>query len=327
MSLDRFLDSASRQGRLDSQGAFTIGWQQALAKLQTFRATDPTNFLLMLVSAGRAYGARNISILEQKSRVTLTMHDCYVSESAVRSGFQAVVSGGFQHQAFDLASGLQGGLQYGFSTVSLTSVHPAEPSYCWTLRSDSEQQGQVAQAEEKICTTVSFLPDSQDGIFQRLFGRKTESTRLGGYVGLDEAGRLVDKRCEHSDIPITINRHLVNRPYHLPRTPIGVEVGELSGIKLNSFRVLKLEREQLKGALAFQSGPLKVVVNGLVFELGVHREATGILWATLNRDLSRQRILQDEFFEDFNRDLNYMVSMMQEVEDEMFPEDTPCSET
>ena len=321
MSVEDFLQGARDLGAHESSGEFTIGWNSALEKLRTYKAVAPVNHLMLLVSAGCAYGARTISVSDSPIHTKLTMHECYVPQEQIRSGFQMVGQGSFQHEAFDLASGLNAALQYGYASVEICSVHPENRSYNWKLRDGTEEQTKPLQSEEKVVTTIvlnrlkEFAPTKMSFWRKLLFGKTASS--LGGFVGLSEPARIVDKRCDYSDVNITINRTFVNRPYHFARAPIAMRIGEVEGVKLDAHRILQTERPDWSGALAFQAGPMKAVVHGVVYQLPDHAEVTGIVWVKLNRDLSRGRVVEDERYQEFLEEIQGVVKLMQWAEDEM----------
>ena len=325
MSIESYIGEMGDQGDFQSQGSFTIGWDKALDKLKTYKVGDPKNFLIHLISAGCAFGARNITIEESETTTTLTMHDCYVSQQDVQSGFSLVVEGSFQDPAFDLAQGLQSGIQLDFDWATLAAVHPEQPSYRFRLDQNSEQEVEPMESHFKVWTQIVFERASGQQVLRRLvslmsssftffFGSATSPSPLGGYAGMSGAARKVDERCDFSPIPITINRQLVVRPLQLPRAPLAARVGDVRGVKFNSLHILDFSDYDWTGALAFQAGSIRFVIHGLSYPLVQHPYLNGIVWAEVDRDLSRHRILSDQSLKPYFRDLEKIAGRLHKAE-------------
>lgn len=313
--LDQFVQDMAGQGSRDSEGVFTISWEKAAGKLKGYQAGDPDAFLLFLVSAGCAFGARNISIEESSKAVEVVMHGTYVSEQDIRRGFDSIAAGQIDSDALDLGMGLHLGLQGSIESVVLSASHPQRQSFRWTLTNTSEKSTPIAGSFKEPRVTVSFRKSRSGGaaLYEWLFGRKETPANLGGYAGMSEACRLVDRRCDQSLIPITINSQLVPRPTQLPPAPVAAKVGELRGVRFRSKRLLEVEREW-QGVLVSQSGPLCLVVNGLSYPRVDHPHLTGTVWCRLNRDLSRQRLVEDETYQGLMRELDLLAEEMAEEE-------------
>jgi hypothetical protein len=317
----RYVQELAEQGSVDSEGVFTIGWDRAVEKLRTFQAGDEDAFLLYLVSAGCAYGARNISIEDNSKHLKVTMHATYVTEQDIGRGFQSIASGRTDNQALDLGMGLHGGLRGTVDEVELLAEHPTLGCFCWRLTRSTEKAGPRPAISGEPRVTVTFRRKARTrlpvSLWEKLFGSADSAHGLGGYAGMSGPCRQVDRRCERSPIPISINSQLVNRPLVLPHAPVGAVSSSLRGVRIHSARVIKLDHFDWQGALVFQNGPLHLVVNGVSYPSLKHESLSGTVWAALNRDLSRQRIVEDEKFQKLNQELEHLVEQMARVEAEL----------
>lgn len=320
--IDGYVRDLASQGARDSEGVFTLCWEKAVGKLKTFQAGDHDAFLLFLVSAGCSFGARNISIEESARALDVVMHGTYLTEADIRRGFDSIATGKVDSDALDLGMGLHVGLQGSVHSVVLFATHPVEPSFRWTLTSSTERANPLPGGGKEARVTVSFqkapLPRAPRPLSLRewLFGRKEAPSTLGGYAGMSEPCRRVDRRCDRSPIPITVNSQLVSRPVTLPTTPVAAKVGSFGGVRFRSSKVLQLERDW-SGALAFQSGPLHFVVNGVAYPRVEHPRLTGTVWCRLNRDLSRQRIVKDAQYDQLMAELDQLCEEMALAEREL----------
>src|SRR5690606_13468842 len=122
-------------------------------------------------------------------------------------------------------------------------------------------------ASAKSVLLLTFLKRSGSspvsGFFARLLGREPGPGSLRAYAGFSEVCRKVDSRCELSNVPITINGHLVNRPLHLPRGEVAVRIGDLSGVYFHSPKILEMASQAWQGALVSGRGGVRVVINGV----------------------------------------------------------------
>lgn len=314
--MDRFVENLATAGNFDSQGEFTIGWERAVSKLRSYQAGDPQAYLLALVSAAHAFGADRISITENSSQLELRLFEAYVPEVDLLRGFESIRSGQAESDALDLAMGLHGGLRDNYERVNVTALHPEKPSYRWSLTSESEQSAPQSLDSAKSVLLITFLkrglvmPGS--GFWARLFGRDPGAGSLGGYAGMSDVCRKVDSRCELSNVPITINGHLVNRPLHLPQSEVAVRIGELTGVYFHSPKVLEVDGDAWQGALVSGEGAIQPVINGVAYPSIAHPSLQGTVWTQLNRDFSRQRILQDQRYQDFQTELSRIETLVRE---------------
>lgn len=320
------MQEQAAEGQLDSSGHFTIGWERAVSKLRSFQAGDAESYLLFLVSAGRAFGARNISIQECWAELRVIMHGAYVSLGDVKRGFEAISAGNAESDTLDLAMGLHGGLRKQVRKVSLGCVHPSEPCYRWTLTPEKEQAEPSPEYVDEARVTVTFIKSERQArkalnLWERLFGT------LGGYVGMGPACRMVDGRCDRADIPISINKVMVSRQLNLPTALLAAQVGKLRGVRFHSQRVLKLPKKRWRGALVLQSGELHLVVNAVAYPPLAHPSLSGTVWVQLNRDLSRQRIVEDGLFSQLSAELDQVVARLTRAEQELMDESTPEPES
>src|SRR5579862_6051470 len=61
-TMDDFLRSLRGEGRVDSQGQFTLDWGQGLAKLRAFQLTDPDAWVLKVTQASVAAGCTRMEV-------------------------------------------------------------------------------------------------------------------------------------------------------------------------------------------------------------------------------------------------------------------------
>lgn len=319
--VSHFLQKLASQGTVESEGVFTIGWERAVEKLRSFSAGEADAFLLYLVSAGCAYGARNITIEDTDACLSVTMHATYVSEQDIQRGFNSIAIGRADNDALDLGMGLHGGLRGTVGRVELSAHHPEQPCFRWKLTPTSEKAVPEPAALREPRVTVTFQRAARRlapaDLWEKLFGSRDRANGLGGYVGLSRPCQIVDSRCDRCAIPISINSQLVTRPLNLPRAPIGAASGSIRGLRFHCVRVLELDNRPWQGGLVYQSGPLHIVVNGVSYPALSHPSVSGTVWTTLNRDLSRQRIVEDERFAELMRDLEEVGELMERAEAEL----------
>ncbi len=318
VSLSSTLKQLAGEGRFQSSGHFTLGWERAVSKLKEYQVGDPDAYLLFLVSAARAYGAKRVSVKENARRLEVIMHEAYIPESEILIGFNSILLGKAGCDTLDLAMGLHGVAHSRFDSVELTATASGHPSYCWRLTDLTEESLSCSEQSRHPMVRVVYEVELPKGnplsLWRRIFPERPPPGSLGGYAGMSPSCRLVDQRCCLSDIPITVNNNLVNRPIHLPRAPVAAKVGKVLGVKFHSPILLECSREDWTGAVALTDGPLHFVINGVAYPPEVELPLCGAVWVRLNRDMSRQRIVQDREYkkllkalEDLSKEMEQMI--------------------
>lgn len=119
--LSSFLNQAGKDGRkVDESGRFTLDPKKALEKLKQFQFQRPHDFLLPLVAAGVAMGAKTLTFTPQKAGLELHFDSPELSEDQFRQLFLAAAARSSTNPLSHLGLGIVGALGAG-ATVALSS--------------------------------------------------------------------------------------------------------------------------------------------------------------------------------------------------------------
>jgi hypothetical protein len=74
VSVDSFLEQLSSEGHKDSEGRFTLSLEHAREKLSTYLLESTEEYLLKLIQAGVAAGAKELELISKATHVKFVMH-------------------------------------------------------------------------------------------------------------------------------------------------------------------------------------------------------------------------------------------------------------
>lgn len=292
VELSQLVEALREEGVLDSEGAFSVGLAEARRKFQEFQSSTPERYLTLIVSAGIAAGASAVEVLQDSFELVLTFTNAYVAATELLGGFEALLTGQSSAAALDLMLGLHGAFPFGATEVEVEARAPGQEDFRWTLQTASQQSERIADSGERYLK-VTISPEEKS-----LLGRARGFFRdLRGYAGMSPECRLLDSLAEFALVPIKINGELVNRGIFLPHSPVAAVVGEPGEVHSQSEAVLRYGQANWSGAVAIAPGELKWVVSGLTYPGPSSLGLSGVIFCDdLRRDISRERVAQDEAY-------------------------------
>lgn len=289
MDISGYLQEQQAAGRSDSEGTFTIGLRESLRKLREYQFQQPEIYVLLLVSAAIAQGARRVEVRENSQRLTLSFPGCVYTPEQLEE-FQRALGSDLQAQAHRLTLGLLGALNCVEGGVFLTSSSGIG-AFRWRVESGG---GKITRSRvhEQPGTIVEIHRHS---VLKGLF------KRFSGFAGLSPEARLLYDRCERSLTPVEIQGKQVTRPIVLGEVPILTTVGE---VQVEAQPILRMGWAGIgwSGVISLSSRPLLVrdsnlqaIVHGVSLTLPKVEMVQGIVWHDgLKSDLSQSGILEDE---------------------------------
>ena len=304
MDLEKFIERATQSGKEDSKGSFTLGAEAARQKLLEYQQSAPERYLLMVVSAGIAFGAKAVNIQWDKFHFEVSFSESVVDAEHLRDGLGRVIAGEADTALLDLVLGLYGALSAGAHRVLVQGADRAS-AYLWTISSSGEaferkggvRKGLVICIEKEVITSLKKLA--------RFVGK------LRGFAGMCPEIRLVADLGEYSRVPINVNGVLVNRPIFLPSALCALRVGNLENVQEASLRTLRLDRQSWNAALALTPGKLTWVVLGVSYPGPQDLGLRGVVYCDhLRRDISREQVVQDANYRELIAELQECKSQM-----------------
>lgn len=304
--VDELLHSLREHGTLDSQGEFTVSLSEARRKLKQYHSSEPARYVLLLVSAGFASGGRSAAVTRRDHCLTIRFPGAYLSENELLQALDNPHNSA-SSAATDLVLGIQGALNHQAQEVKLRVLSQASPSYQWVLRADSED----SQSVSGTCCQLELELSLDRSWSERLRGILAH---LGGYAGMSEEERLLDRYGDRCLLPITTNGQAVDRPLVLPVSLAGAIVGDIPHNRLAFPTDHRIDSRRWKGALALGDGAVTLVVHQIAYcqvdSLGV--EGT-VYWDSLQRDVSREKIVQNEVYQQLLDELQVVRCRLFEV--------------
>lgn len=285
--LEGCLEHWRSEGSLHSTGSFTLSWEHALEKLGEYSSSRSERYLVLLVSAAVAWRPRQIEISDDGFELRLQAVRAQVPVDDLEVG-PALPSG----PQWDLLMAAKQALRFGAVLVEVR-YHGETGNFAWSLGRKELTAGDLPQTPG-LTVRVVRREERWGHKLYRLF------SNFRGYAGMAPECREVDKQCEHSPVPITVNDQPVNRPYIPVYSPCQVVVGPVHPSQASIEFITERESPgPWRGVLSFVSGPLLFVVNGVTFP--APREVSrlsGIIWSEeLSLDASREQVVQDAVFQ------------------------------
>ena len=289
--VEELLAELREHGTIDSRGEFTLSLSEARRKLVQYHFSDKARYLLLLLSAGTAAGARSLTVEQTPILCRLQMPGAHIPESALLNAFAHPERPADAPGASDLVLGLQGAFHNQATRVEVRAQRPGE-SFLWTLEPRSEQSVPIDSGGE---TGLEVLLHFKLDVGQRLRG---VLGWLRGYAARSSEARLLDKYCDRSLIPLSYNGERSDRPLFLPALSVLATVGELGDKKLEFPADTQLEGYAWRGVLALGPGAIQIVIHGVAYcqieSLGL---AGTIYHDGLERDLSREKVVRDAAYD------------------------------
>ena len=306
--LSKFVGQLRADGVVDSEGSFTVGWAEARRKMQAHQGLAPTRFAVLLVSAGLAWGANSVEIVDQRSDLTFLFSGAYVEESQLMGGFDNLAGGCCSGALLDFMLGLNGAFVLGASEVKV-DVNSNLGAYRWTLTPEGESRDEGYGELEAGRMRIRILRH-QRSVLSRV---QAFLQTMRGRAGMSAECRAVDDLCCRSLVPITISGQVVNRSYQFQPSPILAQVGDRGCAISGDAQVLTFEEQEWSGVLAVASKgrPLELVVRGVTYQGLSLGGLQGILWHDhLRRDISREGVAQDQSYLALERRLREIRSCL-----------------
>lgn len=322
--LEHLFQELRSEGKLDSQGHFTLDVARALEKMRQFQLQDARLYVLNLVAASVANGARYIRLESTQEGFSLEADGEGYTFEQLSEIFSSVFIANDQSKRSlqELAIGLFGTRGLQVKQLTLESWH-ADTGARMTILDGKLEIAQLSQTpfETDALTTrltlkeKATLLDSAYGLLGKI--RKTrpvtmEAEYLRGF-------------CTYSPVHLHLNGEPISLPVPAGAVAVALEfigpndrrfglTGELSD-KIVQTRegphaaVLILESRTLPG------DPLTVVVNGVNFietEMKpAYANARVVIEADhLRKDFSQARLLRDEAFTDLLEWINVQLDWL-----------------
>lgn len=296
--VEQLLAELREHGTIDSQGEFTLSLSEARRKLVQYQSSEKARYLLLLLSAGTAAGARSLAIEQTSPVCRLSMPGAHIPESALLSAFAHPERPSAAPGACDLVLGLQGAFHNGASRVEVRVQKPGE-SFVWTLEARSEQSTPIDSAGVTGLEVVLHLKRDLGQTLRGVLG-----WLRGGYAAKSEEARLLDRYCDRSLITLTYNGESIDRPLFLPALSVLATVGELGEKRLEFKPDAQLSGYGWRAALALGPGPIQIVLQGVAYCQIENLGLVGTVYHDgLERDISREKIVRDKTYEALLREL------------------------
>lgn len=322
MELSQFIDRLRNEGNVDSEGQFTLGFADARRKLTQYTLQDSDRYLLLLVSAAVALGARMIAIERDDFELRFRAEGVYLSTKQIRQGFESLLAQGGASAALDLALGLNGAFMVEALEVEVESRHPEQMSFLWTLNQKQEDvQPLSSLTEHKLDLAIRFQ--------KRTVLNRTRSwlRQAGGHSVVGRESELVAKACQFSLVDLYLNGEPLVSGMRAPEAPIACLVEpqrwEGKGKRLSirtrgdpAQRTAQLLRHRAPdwfGLLSLAKGELSLVIHGVTYQSPVPVGLSGVVYFDrLERDLSRERVVENATFERLIEELDEVRLLMVE---------------
>ena len=308
MDVERLLTSLRENGTIDSEGEFTVDLLEARRKMAKYRSSNHARYLLCIVSAGLAAGGRCLKVESSQGTLGVVIPGAFLNESDLSLAYSGRPQEGLSGAALDLALGIHLAFQANCKSLELRASPSAHDGYLWNVGPDSlESEALPCQGEASLSLKFS-MPESWK---QRLpkFLRF-----LGGYAGQVEEVRLLEQYCDGSFVPITVNGESVDRPLLLPAGSVNALVGEPPKECSEFNPRFRFHPNDWDGYLVLCPGTIKIVHFGVTVQELKSPSLTGVVrHDKMERDLSREGVLQDSVYEAFLGELEqYRITMLKE---------------
>jgi hypothetical protein len=312
LDIDQLLLAMREHGTLDSSGAFTISLSQARRKLTHYRSSNRSRYLVELFSAGLGAGAASATLERHGTGYRWTFPAAYIPEEHLLGSF-----GGGGHDsglpsAVDLIVGVQSAMAEGARQVEISVLHPAKPSFRWSLRANDESSSPLPPGEAGMEILLTFPLESWQERISGLW------RRWRGYAGQPREVRLLEQLCDHCDIPLALAGERLDRPAFIPDSPVSAKVGQLRARVAFSRCTPPLVlagHPNWRGFLVLSAKPVELIVRGVAMAQVAGLGIGGIVHhEDLRLDLSREKLVRDEAYERFLDQLSGVkLALLEEV--------------
>lgn len=322
MELTQFIDQLRSEGSVDSEGQFTLGFADARRKLTQYTLQDSDRYLLLLVSAAVALGARAIFIERDDFELRFQAEGVYLSTHQIRQGFESLLAQGGSSAALDLALGLNGAFMVDALEVEVESRHPEKMSFVWTLNEAKEDVRPLESLNDhKLDLVIRFQKRS---VFNRT---RSWLRQAGGHSVVGRESTLVAKACEFSLVDLYLNGEPLVSGMRAPRAPVAclVEPERLEGGKdrlairtrgepgERAAQLLRSRAPDWFGLLSLAEGELSLIIHGVTYQVPQSFGVSGVVYCDrLERDLSREKIVENSTLEQLAREIDDVRLLMVE---------------
>lgn len=313
--LSEFLGELAAQGNVDSRGHFTLDIEKARDKLRRFQLTSPHHYVLCLLSAACAAGARTLQIQSDGLETTVKFDGQAFRFADFKDLFGAFLTPP-SHDLFrvavrELAMGVHGAraLEPEFITVeswgqgagARLQIHGN------TMEVEPLQESPFGDAGNHTVFTVR----ERQGLWAtlRLTIAQLRGHRSAAEEILTAAGRYSETTVRVRNQAINVAR-LGNWPAVMRVNPQGPPRSPELNPRKSTFQRAKNLRVPFAGYLGFGDGPggSLIVVSGVLFQPVLatgYSTARIIIYAPhLQKDLSQTQLLQDAELEKVVRELS-----------------------
>lgn len=290
LQVAQLLANLREHGTIDSEGDFTVSLSAARRKLSRYQTSDPARYLLLAASGGIAAGATLVRITQGLSSYGLRFPSAYIRETALLGSFEKPSESAAG--SLDMAMALRGVLVQAATSIVVEVVDPQRPSYRWSLTPRSDESTPIPAEDETMVRVVIEFPSSWQERLTGIF------RRLRGYAGQPPEIRLLDKFCDHSPVPISVNGTALNRDLFLPVSVVYAAVGD-PGPYCRVRVDLRLEARGWSGILGLRPGRVQLVVHGVAYGQIEDLGLTGVVFhGGLTRDVSRENLVCDSVYDE-----------------------------
>jgi hypothetical protein len=291
LSLSNFIKRLEAAGQHDSTGSFTISLAQAREKLRAYQFSQPYLYLCLLASGAFGSGATTVSIERNGAGLSIHASGAYQPPDRFLGAMDQVASLQGDDSVRDLIMGLLGAAHSGCEVfIEFHGTEEDGGSYS-LLDSGVEplEAGESRRLEVVLKPSAAAVAD-------------WASTALD----------LVRDKGRFALRPLAIEGQVFEEDPYLPGARVYGEMGMFSRSRVRSAIVARWPEAPFPGVLAFVGGLVTPIVNQLVYPPFSHPYLTGMIWVdSLQRDLSREQILQNHCYSAVVRTLDDMLQRME----------------
>lgn len=216
LSIECFLLELAGEGRLDSQGQFTLALAQAREKLAKFLLKSPQDYLLKLIQAGVAAGAQRLELKTGSNRVLFRMLGVHYPSRDLANILDALLHTNSDSRALrHLAIATHSAVQIRPTGISLATWDGRSgEKHHWDAKGRTSQpwrpgKGDQASVQVEIQRTGSEVLEQLTHLMGQ---RDLLSMLVGSRRGFDADAMFVLKRASWCPIPLSLNGRWLPKP-------------------------------------------------------------------------------------------------------------------
>ena len=217
VSVDSFLQELSSEGRLDSAGKFTLSLEHAKEKLSEFLLKSTQDYLLKLVQAGVAAGARTLDLRSSTGSLSFSMHGVSFDPIDLENILTHLLQPGQGAQARalrHLAIAINTAITTRATGITLATWdgHKGQKIF-WKAGGRSSQPWRPFRSQPCVHFGVRRTVLESASQFWHLLGQRDIFSMLtGGRAGLDPDRQTVLDRAIWCPVPLALNGQWLPRP-------------------------------------------------------------------------------------------------------------------